>query len=312
MKAVTRGEIKRNYRQFFRNPMKMGSHVIWIGIDPNLLLQGIDPARFFGDKSFLKFNLQPPPADEKSGKGVTEEKAGVLYQDQIEPQREEKAKDAEIATQNIQKKTNVKDLDKDPGYREMELCSQNESKDPGKTSDKEQMNKDPDVTSDKEQMNHCSQMAELENNLCTKCGKMFPGELKLREHIETFHKAKISFICQYCDKQYAWEKDLKQHTRFKHIGDLRFGCEHCGKIFKSKYDLDRHVDAIHDTTIHKCGDCSEEFKSKEYLRSHEIQNHSENAKQCPKCSKRFVEERHYDHHVEQDNCSKKTSSELLL
>ena len=50
----------------------MGSHVIWIGIDPNLLLQGIDPARFFGDKSFLKFNISPTAAkDSKSPKEDT-------------------------------------------------------------------------------------------------------------------------------------------------------------------------------------------------------------------------------------------------
>ena len=297
----------------------MGSHVIWIGIDPNLLLQGIDPARFFGDKSFLKFNLDPP-AGKKRGR-VKEEtvggskKAGVLLQDQVESQGNHKSKDAEIPGQIMPRRRNVNDKSesKDPDVpteetdnhddKEMELCSQNGTV---------PQSKDPDMTSDKEAMDHCSQMAKMEKNRCPKCEQMFPGELKLRDHIETVHKVKISFQCKDCDKQYAWEKDLKQHTRYKHTGELRFGCEHCGKILRSNYDLERHVDAIHDLTVHKCGDCSEEFKSKEYLRSHEIQNHNENAEQCSKCLKKFVENRNYEQHVEQNNCEKKKSNENLL
>ena len=98
----------------------MGSHVIWIGIDPNLLLQGIDPARFFGDKSFLKFNLNPP-ASKKRGR-VKEEpvggskKAGVLLQDQNESQGKHRAKDAEIPRQIMPRRRNVNDKSesKDP------------------------------------------------------------------------------------------------------------------------------------------------------------------------------------------------------
>ena len=41
----------------------MEPEVIWIGIDPNLLIEGFDYQGFFGADCFLKFNLDPEEPD---------------------------------------------------------------------------------------------------------------------------------------------------------------------------------------------------------------------------------------------------------
>ena len=42
---------------------KMEPKVIWIKIDPSLLIEGFDYQGFFGDDSFLKFNITPDETD---------------------------------------------------------------------------------------------------------------------------------------------------------------------------------------------------------------------------------------------------------
>ena len=49
----------------FRFYPKMEPEVIWIGIDPNLLIEGFDYQGFFGADCFLKFNLDPEGTDHK-------------------------------------------------------------------------------------------------------------------------------------------------------------------------------------------------------------------------------------------------------
>ena len=73
----------------------MKSKVIWIGIDPNLLLQGVDPARFFGEESFLKFNINPAATKERGEevetlKELVRRKASLLAIPQADLSTEQK------------------------------------------------------------------------------------------------------------------------------------------------------------------------------------------------------------------------------
>ena len=43
----------------------MEPQIIWIGIDPNLLIEGFDYIGFFGADSFLKFNIVSDETDSK-------------------------------------------------------------------------------------------------------------------------------------------------------------------------------------------------------------------------------------------------------
>ena len=57
--------MKKFAKELRMSEEKKNPHVIWIGIDPNLLLAGLDTAALFGCDNYLKFSLNPVQDEEK-------------------------------------------------------------------------------------------------------------------------------------------------------------------------------------------------------------------------------------------------------
>ena len=61
---------------------KKNPHVVWIGIDPNLLLAGLDTKALFGCDNYLKFSLNPVTEQEEQEEQEEEEEEEEQQQQQ--------------------------------------------------------------------------------------------------------------------------------------------------------------------------------------------------------------------------------------
>ena len=249
----------------------MEPEVIWIGIDPSLLIEGFDYQGFFGSDSFLKFNINP---DETDG---NDNEAGNTNDD--ETNLPIAKSDGLEATFNSDVKNEKFKSEFDPDL-------------------------DPTAQSTAKSIPKQSQTAGIPS-VCSECGLAFNSMAKLEEHVRVVHKTNLRFPCDHCDKMFS-RKYLLEHKRFVVEGkQLNVSCKICDQMFMRKRDLEAHISKVHPEEVvmpHQCNICLKVLRSSETLRYHERQNHRESVAQCEICSKKFSIKKNYDFHMLQAFC----------
>jgi KRAB domain-containing zinc finger protein len=121
---------------------------------------------------------------------------------------------------------------------------------------------------------------DVEIHACTKCPKVFSGQVKLQNHM-AWHDGK--FRCQQCGKQFSTQMTLKGHVCMGKVvscseeeeevepnesTEKKFECVVCRKEFKKEANHDRHM-VCHSDKF-QCQMCKKAFGRKLDLEMHEI------------------------------------------
>ncbi|XP_041988828.1 zinc finger protein 62-like isoform X2 [Aricia agestis] len=85
-------------------------------------------------------------------------------------------------------------------------------------------------------------------NVCQYCGKQFPGNYFLVDHVEKIHLKEKGVKCEMCDKSFYDAKRLKNHM-VKHQETRVFRCDVCGKPFRWKKNLKGHMNKHHNNFL---------------------------------------------------------------
>ena len=128
---------------------------------------------------------------------------------------------------------------------------------------------------------------------CDTCGKKFPRNDNLYDHIKRRHKvldepkdtaiinsslSRKKYICHYpgCDMTFPVPIKLQQHIR-THTGEKPFECNTCGKKFPRKDNLHDHINRCHKVLDEPivCGidDCVNQFRTELSLKTHQKMFH---------------------------------------
>ena len=168
--------------------------------------------------------------------------------------------------------------------------------------------------------------ANVENQTCNICSKIFLSTIALRQHNKSIHKG-ITFPCTICSHKAKSTDSLRIHMR-RHTGERPFVCNMCSKNFATganlkvhkkshtdkkemvhcrlceeemeKRNLKYHTEVKHRDSlseIHDCGKCGKEFFRKESLRKHLIIHDKYKQFVCTLCQKEFTQKVHLKHHV---------------
>ena len=248
----------------------MEPQVIWIGIDPSLLIEGFDYQRFFGADTFLKFNINPDEIESKDNRPenttgnsinhptVKSDKLDTIFNGDI--------KDIKSEQENIKLE--------DQSTARSQIKSNKQGQNGGIPS------------------------------MCPECGLAVSSMTKLEEHVRIVHNTSLRFPCDHCDKKLS-RKRLLEHKQVVFGMELRISCKICQKMFTRKRDLEAHIGKMHPEEItmpHQCNICLKVLRSSETLKYHERQNHREPVAQCKTCSKKFSTQKNYDLHMLQAFC----------
>jgi len=89
---------------------------------------------------------------------------------------------------------------------------------------------------------------------CSKCGKLFKSERRLRVHDKAVHQNNKQFKCHICQKAFHAQYRLNSHLRI-HADALeeKYQCSYCERRFKYKPGMNYHIRAAH------TGICFENF-----------------------------------------------------
>ncbi|KAF7198853.1 oocyte zinc finger protein XlCOF6 [Nothobranchius furzeri] len=148
--------------------------------------------------------------------------------------------------------------------------------------------------------------------LCSVCGVVLSGILKLREHkikehgllpyscdfcpkrfnhkahrdlhVKTHHTGEKNCHCDVCGKGYSCVSMLKSH-RLTHF-DKTFICDVCGKAFYHACHLTRHKLVHQEVRPYTCSTCGRGFSQAANLRSHQV-THNGERQLCSICGKSF-------------------------
>ncbi|XP_065161456.1 zinc finger protein 846-like isoform X2 [Atheta coriaria] len=151
--------------------------------------------------------------------------------------------------------------------------------------------------------------------ICSKCGKRFHNQLKLKKHIEKshverdlkcpiceekfkfqnayyshlkLHEVDKKYACKYCGRKMASSRVLEVHMR-RHTGEYQHKCKDCGKEFYSDFSYSHHRQAEHEGIRYPCEICGSVLKSKRYYRDHMSMHNKKDPRtyECDVCHKYY-------------------------
>lgn len=109
---------------------------------------------------------------------------------------------------------------------------------------------------------------------CTKCGKIFKENSKLKNHDKEIHqgikRASENAKCTVCHKDFKTKQKCKEHYEAKHT-DKTFPCDLCSHTETSKGKLAYHKSSIHKNNFN-CEHCKITLASKQNLKKHVCKN----------------------------------------
>ena len=149
-----------------------------------------------------------------------------------------------------------------------------------------------DIVSDMEQAVNAS--AQNNGFECIHCGKIFPTNIVLKNHIKRVHIKE--HICEVCAKSFANTSDLNTHKR-THTGEKNFPCHICGKSFTTKQYLIIHTRQHTGEKPHCCEECGKAFADKSALNCHQEQHQNNQPVACEVCGKTFKVKRTLKRHM---------------
>ena len=284
---------------------KKNPHVVWIGIDPNLLLAGLDTKALFGCDNYLKFSLNP----------VAEQEDEEEEEDKVEPKLEDDVKEEVSSGED-----DFDDSMQHQFSQEMEDDEGSESdnsdlKLKDSTDVKDEASGEGDDTSQskpvkaKQRRDHSKKNPDL---FCARCKKTFCFEKSFERHMEKndcrerdenyVQPCHRPTLCAACGQTFRDRSGMKKHYKLVHMGQRDHKCDQCDNEYSSKIHLKRHFEAAHlDLSFH-CEFCSKVFKTSVDLKEHEKREHSGVAIPCPHCNKNFIQQRNLDLHIENGIC----------
>ncbi|XP_055586412.1 zinc finger protein 490-like [Uranotaenia lowii] len=177
----------------------------------------------------------------------------------------------------------------------------------GKTEDR--CNSDEDSA----ELTQENDLLEDMNAIRSVCGKTFPDEAKLLNHIKTCVTCKLSLIkCRHCNKSFQRFQDLGKHSQDVHNDPRPFQCPECDETFTRSDYRSKHVRLKHTDAIDRrqtCLICGEKFARLPHLNEHIQQVHAEveyPLLRCPHCPKTFINksvlQRHVNVHTDKFVC----------
>ena len=309
-------------------------HVLWIGIDPDLLVGGLDTRAMFGCENYLKFNLNPKVEDEeKRGAGgghdegddhdeedgdVKENEDGEEpFKLEVEPKidvcevkeeltSEADGDDEETVLSFEQEKYEDNESETENGEEEwlkIEKAKVKLERPSGSAT------KQPGVGRGQTKRDHTKKIDTLK---CERCQKTFCLERSYNRHIRIdscvskgvgyVPPCLLPALCPECGGTFKDRSSMKSHVRAVHFKEKPHKCDKCDKDFVKAYDLKRHVETKHSNSVHICDFCSKLFKAVAYLNYHVRRDHNEECVQCPKCNKNFIKQLNLDQHLENGIC----------
>ena len=246
----------------------MEPQIIWIGIDPNLLIEGFDYIGFFGADSFLKFNIV---SDETDSKDIEPGNTYNNSTNHLSANKEGHETTFDGDNKVIKSEQNVRsELDQD---LKPTSCLKSKNKQGGGIP-----------------------------SVCSECGLTASSMAKLKEHVRVVHNTDLLFPCDHCEKTFLSRKYLLEHKRYL---ELNVSCKICEKKFARNRDLEPHMNRVHPDELsksHQCNICLKILRSSETLKYHERQNHREPEAQCNTCSKKFSTKKNFELHMLQAFC----------
>ena len=273
--------MKKFAKELRMSEEKKNPHVIWIGIDPNLLLAGLDTAALFGCDNYLKFSLNPVQDEEK-----------------IEPQVEDDVKE-EVSSGEDDFDDSIQFL-----QETNDDCADDDSEQSVNTEAIDESRSKPRQRRDHSKKNP--------NLFCARCKKTFCIESRFKRHMAKndcrqrdenhVQPCNRPTICEACGQTFRDKSGMKKHFKVHHMGQKDHKCDQCENEYASKVHLKRHIEAAHMEMNFFCDFCSKEFKTSVDLKEHEKREHSGIAIPCPKCNKKFIQQRNLDIHLENGIC----------
>ena len=268
---------------------KKNPHVIWIGIDPNLLLAGLDTKALFGCDNYLKFSLHPVQEEQY------EEKVVPNLEDDVNEEVSSGEDDFDDSMQFLQEAENDNCADDDSEQR-IQTGAKTEAIDESRSRPKQRRD-------------HSKKNPNL---FCASCKKTFCNETSFKRHItkndcrerdENYvQPCNRSTICEACGQTFRDRSGMKKHYKVHHMGQKDHKCDQCENEYASKVHLKRHIEAAHMDVNFFCDICNTEFKTSVDLKEHEKREHSGIAIQCPKCNKKFIQRRNLEVHLVNGIC----------
>jgi hypothetical protein len=263
-------------------------YVIWVGIDPNLLLAGLDTKALFGCDNYLRFNVDEPKCNDLEVKEeVSSGEEDNHELNELDPYEQD---DGEVS-----EKESSETLSQPQGTAAgKNLASSGNSK--------------ANIT--KKTRDHSKKNSDLE---CEKCQKQFCTKLGFRRHQrrERCSKKKEGgeiqpslrpTMCPECGKMLGSVSHMKKHVKAVHWKEKNYQCDQCDQAFATRSGLTRHTETRHQDGVHMCEFCMRTFTAQAYVTDHVRREHSESTVQCPTCNKKFIKQVNLDLHIENEIC----------
>ena len=80
---------------------------------------------------------------------------------------------------------------------------------------------------------------EVSDKKCSQCGKTFPTNYRLKNHVKCVHEKRKDFKCDYCDNAFFNVSKMKAHIKRVHEKIKDNICVICKKSYSDKGDLSK-------------------------------------------------------------------------
>ncbi len=135
-----------------------------------------------------------------------------------------------------------------------------------------------------------------QNHVCNLCGKTFPMDASLQEHVRTHLNASSKeYQCETCGKTFCQASSLKAH-QLVHSGLKPHTCNICQASFRKTHHLRRHFLIHTGERPYQCDFCDRTFTSSGNLNKHRAIHLGEKNFECEFCSKKFTQSSNLSKH----------------
>ncbi|XP_053699457.1 transcription factor grauzone-like [Sabethes cyaneus] len=136
---------------------------------------------------------------------------------------------------------------------------------------------------------HLKHHENLDNEIakCSECGRTFPSEAVLKQHVKIRHTRPTDFICDVCAKGFYSEAEFLRHKiEHENPADLRVQCDICQLWFRSRIHLNDHKRRHRQPPV-TCDLCGHVSPNKKAMASHRRLRHGQSSLICQECGKAF-------------------------
>ena len=142
-----------------------------------------------------------------------------------------------------------------------------------------------------------------EEHLCTECGKSYPSDKAVKNHMKYMHSApQAPCICNVCGKNFKNNNKLKNHMLL-HEPPTK-PCPFCDKLFETDHKVKKHIKANHledDQMLYQCNFCHKGFSRITSYESHMNDHKNIRPYQCHICDKAYRNSFDFQQHVKKNH-----------